>query len=86
MPCLVNISLLNVGIAGDYYIRVYWSGSPIDKFPIIAYASNGVNPILHEEHVIKPELMRVNGYGITNGRTGELSDFTVDGSSGGPGW
>jgi hypothetical protein len=79
---------------GDYYIRVYWSKLPIDKFPIIASAVASVTPpvplppscipapVLPK---IRADLVSVHGPGLSTAHVLDSSDFVVDGHDAGPG-
>jgi hypothetical protein len=80
--------------SGDYYVRVYWSKLPIDKFPIIATAVANVHspaslPLpcvpVPELPQIRPDLVSVHGPGLSTARVLDPSDFVVDGHEAGPG-
>jgi filamin len=71
----------------DYFIRAYWSDTPINTFPIIAKAMNEINPQPEPPCCIeiRPDLVSVHGPGISTGHVLEPSDFVVDGHEAGPG-
>jgi len=68
---------------GDYYIRAYWCGIPIQLFPLIATTEVPEPPESCCE--VKPDLVSVSGPGISFAYCHENADFVIDGHEAGPG-
>lgn len=68
---------------GDYYIRAYWCGHPIQLFPIIATAVEREPEV--DPCEVRADLVGVSGPGISFAYCHENADFIIDGSEGGPG-
>lgn len=75
--------LLCVYSSGDYYIRAYWCGVPIQLFPIIATAALP-EPVFDPDEP-RPELVSVTGPGISFAYCHENADFVIDGHEAGLG-
>jgi len=66
--------------SGDYYIRAYWCGIPIQLFPIIATAVVSIDPCEP-----RAEMVSVTGPGISYAYCHENANFVIDCHEAGPG-